>query len=57
MLPPAGTPESEQFHESLYASQELEGCLWECPRCGCLLYRRPGEDRWRRYRPATDEPA
>jgi hypothetical protein len=57
MLPSAGTPESEQFHASLYASQELEGCLWECPRCGCLLDRRPGEDRWLRYRPATDDPA
>ncbi len=43
MLPEPGSLESDAFHESLYACQELEGELWECPRCGRLLLRRPGE--------------
>lgn len=55
LLPPPDTSESQQFHESLYASLALEGCLWECPRCGGLLYRRPGESQWLRYRPAADD--
>lgn len=47
MLPDRDTPESEQFHESLYRMLELEGELWECPGCGRLHLRRPGEQSFR----------
>jgi len=50
MLPDRGTEASELFHESLYASRDLEGELWECPQCGRLLFRRPGEESFRAFR-------
>jgi hypothetical protein len=57
MLPEAGTEASEQFHESLYASLDLEGELWECPTCGRLLFRRPGEQQFRSFLPELRSPA
>jgi hypothetical protein len=50
-LPERGTPASDAFHESLNASVTLEGALWECPRCGRLLFRRPGEETFRSFEP------
>jgi hypothetical protein len=55
MLPNAGTPESTQFHESLYDGVDLEGEMWECPKCGCIHWRRPGEERFRTYSPAESD--
>ncbi len=57
MLPERGTEESDQFHESLYASLDLEGELWECPACGRLLFRRPGEQQLRSFLPEERSPA
>jgi hypothetical protein len=51
MLPPPESPESEQFHESLHASLDLQGTLWECLTCGRLLFRRPGEQQLRSFLP------
>jgi hypothetical protein len=51
MLPEVGTEDSERFHESLYRLLDLEGELWECPECGRLLFRRPGEHSFRSWRP------
>jgi hypothetical protein len=65
MLPTRDSPESETFHESLHASLDLEGTLWECPKCGRLLFRRPGEkglfsfapERVNRRAPNPDAPS
>jgi hypothetical protein len=51
MLPDAGTQESEDFHESLYAGMDLEGEMWECPKCGRIHWRRSGQKRFRTYLP------
>jgi rubredoxin len=50
-LPELGTPASDALHESLGASLAFEGELWECPTCGRILFRRPGEDRFRAFAP------
>ena len=55
MLPAAGTPESRDFHESLFAGMDLEGEMWECPKCGRIHWRRPGEERFRTYLPADSD--
>ena len=49
LLPEPGSVASEQFHESLYASLELQGEIWECPECTRLLLRRPGDKIFRIY--------
>jgi hypothetical protein len=51
MLPDGGTHESERFHESLYRMLALEGELWECPNCGSLHLRRPGDEGFHSFRP------
>lgn len=51
MMPEQGTPASDEFHESLYSSLDQEGELWECPGCGRLLFRRPGEQQLRSFLP------
>jgi hypothetical protein len=51
MLPPLGSRESDDFHESLNASVEMTGEMWECPKCGRLLWRRPGERTFKTFRP------
>jgi hypothetical protein len=55
MLPDAGTPESKDFHESLYAGMDLEGEMWECPKRGRIHWRRPGEERFQTYLPADSD--
>jgi hypothetical protein len=50
MLPDQGSDASKQFHESLYRVLDLEGELWECPDCGRLHLRRPGENEFRTLR-------
>ena len=56
MLPERGTEASEQFHESLYASLDLEGELWECPACCRLLFRRPREQQLQSFLPEKRGP-
>jgi len=51
MIPDLDTEPSEQFHESLYCLIDLEGELWECPDCGRLHFRRPGEKEFHPFRP------
>jgi hypothetical protein len=51
MLPDKDTEESDLFHNSLYRSMDLEGELWECAKCGRLLWRRPGEKTFRSFFP------
>jgi rubredoxin len=55
MLPEGGTQASADFHESMYASMDLEGEMWECPQCGRIYWRRPGEERFRTYLPTSPE--
>lgn len=55
MLPDAGTQESKDFHESLSAGMNLEGELWECPKCGRIHLRRPGQNGFRTYLPTDGE--
>ncbi|MBA4019436.1 MAG: hypothetical protein C0483_19905 [Pirellula sp.] len=60
MLPERAIQESEQFHNSLEASLDMEGELWECPACCRLLFRGPGDQQFRSFLPeklAPDEPA
>jgi hypothetical protein len=55
MLPDAGTQESKDFHDSLNARMDLEGEMWECPKCGRIHWRRPGEGRFRAYVPGDGD--
>jgi hypothetical protein len=57
MLPPRGSSESEDFHESLDACLGLEGTLWECPTCGRLLFRLAGQDSYRVFIPDHGSPS
>jgi len=52
MLPDGGTQASDDFHESMYASMDLEGEMWECPKCGRIHWRRAGQDRFQTFLPA-----
>ena len=55
MLPDVGTQESKVFHESLGAGMDLEGEMWECPKCARIHWRRPGQNRFQTYLPADGD--
>jgi hypothetical protein len=47
---PGGT-DSADFAAAELAVAELTGLLYECPRCGALLWKPPGATDFRCYRP------
>jgi hypothetical protein len=53
---PGGT-DSAEFAAAELAVAELTGLLYECPRCGSLLWKPPGVADFRCYAPVAPAPA
>ena len=49
---PGGT-DSADFAAAEQSVADLTGLLYECPRCGSLLWKPPGEAEFRHYTPGS----
>jgi hypothetical protein len=47
----AGGTDTAAFAAAEQSVAELTGLLYECPRCGCLLWKPPGAEDFRCYSP------
>jgi hypothetical protein len=50
-LPPNDHPRIEEFDRAMSQTGVLTGRLYECSQCGTLLWRKPGAEEYRAFKP------
>ena len=49
--PSEDNPRADEHTTQTWVIIERSGQLLDCPECGCILWQRPGEEKYRVYRP------
>ena len=52
-VPSDDHPRVGEYDEAMGRTSSLHGSLYECPRCGTLLWCKPGSQEFREFKPAA----
>jgi hypothetical protein len=54
-LPPNDHPRIDEYDRAMRQTADLRGLLYECPQCGVLLWRKPGAEEFRTFKPTDSD--